>query len=309
MRICSVLFSALVLTAAAIGGGCTDPADTGSPAESGVTIPLTQQSNGKVYRLSATFEVTSPDGVVHRVDGTGNDPSVTVQVPPGINQIKVLDGWILSRSTDGGMTFAPVSATLATENPVSLIVRPSQVTTWVFEFIVRDPNAQVQITFGVVDPPRQLSALLFVTGGFGDFSAYTNAQLTIAVYFQAFTQTSVETDGTHDLQITSGASSLEFFGDKLGKVTPLGKEFAGGFLTITTRIHPDGTQDFSLSDQGFGTTFVEITSGIGRAFLSADANGFPQDLSFFASTTPFELSSNGLVILTGRMSSINVVVP
>jgi hypothetical protein len=305
MRICSVWFPALVLATVAIGGGCTDRAGTGSPAESGVTIPLTQQANGKVYRLSAMFEITSPDGVVHRVDGTVHDPSVTVEVAPGNNKVELLDGWTLSRSTDGGMTFAPVSASLATPNPFDLFVPPNQVESFAFTFLVRDPNAQLQITFGVVDPPRQLSASLFVTGGFGDFAAYTFTDLGIAIYFLAFTQTSVEADGTHDLQINALLDSLEFFNDQPGLVTPLGNDFAGASLGLTTRIHPDGSQDFSGSDQAFGPP--EITFGTGQARLTADSDGFPEDISFTAFGMPFELSLNGAVILTGRASlSVNV---
>ncbi len=310
MRIYSVLFSAIALATAVLGGGCTASPGAGQPAESGVTIPLTQQLNNNQYRLTANFQITEPDGTVLRVDGTGDVPSVTVQVAPGINQIEVLDGWTLSRSTDGGMTFTPVSAVLATENPINLIVAPNRVTSWEFDFIVRDPNGQVQISFGVVDPPRQLSATLFVTGGFGDFAKYTNTELGLTIYFSGpFPQTSIETDGTHDLQINSGVSSLEFFNDVPGLVTPLGKSFEGGFFTFTTRIHPDGTQDFSASDQGFESTFPEVTFSTGQAFLPSDANGFPADTSFFAFGSPFEISSNGRVILTGSADFVDVFVP
>src|SRR3954469_17016693 len=170
MRICSVVFSALALGAAALGAGCTEPAASREAARSAIAIPLTQQLGSKIYHLTANFEITGPDGTVQRVDGTGNDPSVTVQVTPGINAIQLLDGWTLSRSTDGGATFEPVSAVLGTMNPVNLVVDPSRVSTWEFDFIVRDATTQLNITFGVVEQPRQISMQLFIEGGFGEFA-------------------------------------------------------------------------------------------------------------------------------------------
>lgn len=308
MRICSVVFSALVLGAAALGG-CTEPAAGHAPAESALTIPLTQQVAGKIYHLAANFEITGPDGMVQRVDGTGNDPSVTVQVTPGINAIQLLDGWTLSRSTDGGATFTPVSAVLASENPVNLIIDASRVATWEFDFIVRDATTQLSITFGVVDTPRQISMLLFIDGGFGAFAPYTGTQLTLATYFQAFPFTSTEDDGTRDLQYFAGISAVEFFGDKLGLIAPLGEQFAGGFLNFTIRNHPDGTQDFSGRDDAFSGKFPHIQLGTGTAFLSTDANGFPLDTSFFAFGNPFEISLSGNVILTGQAETIDAFFP
>ncbi|HEX3763704.1 MAG TPA: hypothetical protein VHW23_33635 [Kofleriaceae bacterium] len=309
MRLYSVLFSAVVLATAALGGGCTEPARQAS-TETGITLPLVQQMGGKTYRLTANFEVTGPDGSVQRIDGTGDVPSVTVPVTPGVNAIQILDGWTLSQSTDGGATFSPVSAVLASMNPVDLVIDPSLVTTWTFEFIVRDATTQLTISFGVFDPPRQLSALLFINGGFGDFAAYTGTEISLATYFIAFPSASVESDGSHDLQYFSTISALEFFGDAHHLIAPLGDQFAGGFLSFTTRIHPDGTQDFSGTDDGFsGSKFPHIQFGNSQAFLATDANGFPADTSFFSFGGPFEISVAGSVVLTGSIESIDAFFP
>jgi hypothetical protein len=309
MRICSVLFSTLALAAAALGGGCTEPAASHGPAESAITIPLTQQFAGKPYHLAANFQITGPDGTVQRVDATGNDPSVTVQVTPGVNEILLLDGWTLTVSTDNGMTFTPVSAVLASMNPVNLIIDPSRTATWEFDFIVRSATTQLNITFGVSDQPRQISMLLFINGGFGDFAKYTGSEISLATYFVAFPSPSTEGDGTKDLQYFANISALEFFGDKQGLVAPLGDQFAGGFLNFTIRNHPDGTQDFSGRDDGFSGKFPHIQFGTGQAFLSTDASGFPADTSFFAFGSPFEISLSGNVILTGQAETIDAFFP
>ena len=311
MRFCSVLFSAAIVSVAALAGGCTQPAAQPGPpvTETAITIPLLQQFNGKVYRLSANFQVTGPDNSVQRIDGTGDDPSVTVSVTPGINKIEVLDGWTLSRSTDGGMTFSPVSAALATMNPVNLIIGANQDVTWVFEFIVRDTNTTLHITFGVDETPRQLNASLFINGGFNEFSVYQNTQIQLAIFFEAFPQTTTEADGTKDLQYFVSTSSLDIFGDTKGLLAPLADQFAGGFITFTTRAHVDGTQDFSGRDDGFGSKFPHIQFGNSQAFLSLDQNGFPADTSFFAFGGAFELSVNGSVAVTGSVNDIEVSAP
>lgn len=309
MRLYSMLLSAFVIAAAALGGGCTEPAHQAS-VTTGVTIPLAQQNAGKLYRLIANFEVTGPDGSVQRVDGSADVPAVTVPVTPGLNVIQLLDGWALSQSTDGGMTFSPVSALLASTNPINLIIDPSQNTTVAFEFVVRDASTELSITFGVFDPPRQLSALLFINGGFGDFAPYTNSEISLATYFAAFPSTATESDGTRDLQYFSTVSAVEFFGDKHGLVAALGDDFTGGFLNFTTRIHPDGTSDFSGTDDGFsGSKFPHIQFGTSQAFLSTDGNGFPADTSFSSFGGPFVISVAGSVALTGFIESIDAVFP
>lgn len=309
MRPCSVLFSACMIVAAVVGGGCAEPAHQAS-VTTGVTIPLAQQNAGTLYRLIANFEVTGPDGSVQRVDGSADVPAVTVPVTPGLNVIQLLDGWTLSQSTDGGMTFSPVSALLASSNPINLIIDPSQNTTVAFEFVVRGADTELSITFGVFDPPRQLSALLFINGGFGDFAAYTNSEISLATYFAAFPSTAIEADGTHDLQYFSTVSALEFFGDKRGLIAALGDSFTGGFLSFTTRIHPDGTQDFSGTDDGFsGSKFPHLQFGTSEAFLSTDASGFPADASFSSFGGPFVITVAGSVALTGFIESIDAVFP
>lgn len=92
-------------------------------------------------------------------------------------------------------------------------------------------------------------------------------------------------------------------------ITPLGEQFAGGFLNFTLRNHPDGTQDFSGQDDAFSGKFPRIQFGTGQAFLSTDASGFPADTSFFAFGSPFVISLGGSVVLTGQAETIDAFFP
>jgi hypothetical protein len=311
MRYCSILFSAVV--GAAVLAGCVQQAaqPTGQPAphETAITLPLLQQVNGKIYRLSANFQVTGPDDVVQRIDGTGDDPQVTVQVLPGLNKIEILEGWTLTRSIDGGATFQPVSAALASESSVNLILGANQEVTWFFEFIVRDATTTLHITFGVDETPRLLNASLFINGGFNEFSVYNGEQIQLSIFFSAFPQTTTEDDGTKDLQYFASTSTLDVFGDKHGLLAPLASQFAGGFISFNARAHTDGTQDFTGRFDGFGTKFPHIQFGRSQAFLSIDQNGFPVDTSFFAFGGAFEISVSGSVAVTGSISDIEMSPP
>jgi hypothetical protein len=308
MRIGSVVLSSFVLTAAVLATACTEaPAGAVAPDESAVTFPLVQQRDGKLYRLTASFEITSPDGTVQVVDASGDDTSVTVSLIPGTNKIRLIDGWTLARSTDMGQTFAPVSAVLASQNPVNLILSPNRESFWQFDFIIRDASNQLHISFGVEDAPRQLSATLFVNGGFGDFSVYRNEQIQIAAYFTGFPQQRVEADGTHTLELFAGSNALDVVGDSHGLLAPLAKSFTGGSLDIIARVHPDGTQDVSASYFGFSDQFVQLQFGEGQAFLTTDENGFPVDQSQFAFNMPFVLSGNTGVLLVGSVGSFDVL--
>lgn len=309
MRICSVLFSAVALATAALGAGCVASPGATAPEESGVAIPLVKQSNGNQYRLTAHFEITEPDGMVVPVDATADVPSVTVRVPPGINVIDLLDGWTLARSTDGGMTFSPVDAVLATFNPINLVVEPNRVATLSFNFIVRDPGGQVELTFGAFESTRQLTARVGITGAGSGFTAYVGTTIQFTIFFVAVPQSTVAADGTQALRYSTPTTSLELASDSIGLLTPVQKDFTGAVLDITARAHPDGTQDFSGRDMGFTGPFPRLTFGTGTAVLDLDANGAPTDTGYFAFGMPFDLSSNNGPLVSGTVQLLDVSVP
>jgi hypothetical protein len=298
-------------TGATTGSG----ADAGSGASNGsgvagdrahIHIPLTQAAAGELFQLNANFQVTESDGTVLVVDGSGNESSLSIDVPPGITQVQVLDGWTLSRSTDGGVTFVQVPAVLASMNPENLLLEPNQVSFSTFQFIVRNPDATLEITIGVDDEPRQITMEIFVDTAFGDFSAYNGSEVDLSVFFSAGTQTSVETDGTHDLQYFSGESAMQVFTDPHGKLGPIQRAFTGGFLQITNRAHPDATQDLTASYTGFsGNTFVDLELATGQAFFSLDPDGFPADGFFEGFSMPFSLSQNGVLLMAGHVGFLD----
>src|SRR5262249_50764252 len=79
---------------------------------------LITASDGTIFRLSnATFELTAPDGTIQTIDGNVDQPSVTATLTPATYSVRLRPGWVLQRSTDGGVTFADVSAILGSQNP------------------------------------------------------------------------------------------------------------------------------------------------------------------------------------------------
>jgi hypothetical protein len=302
----SAILSTFAL-ASCLVAGCTDaPLDANATA---ISLPLIQPGpSGTVYRLSASFDITAPDGSVRHLDATGDDPSVVVTVTPGINTIRLLDGWTLSRSSDG-VTFTPAPAVLASLNPVNLRIAPNRNITFAFDFIVRNATTELHLTFGVTEQPRQLFGGVFFDDGSGDFAGYAGQRADMALYFDApGQQLTVEGDGTHAREYFSGITALEFFNDARGQLAPFAAGFAGGQLDFTTRIHPDQSADFSGSDQAFDPPFALITFDRSDLVLfSTDADGFPADQAFFAIGVPITFTVNGATVLHGRLSSLREI--
>jgi hypothetical protein len=302
-----MVLSIVVLAVAGLGAGCaTEAAEAPDPGAQGeLRLPLVQQTGSGLYRLSASFRVTEPSGAVHVLDASADALDVSLQVSPGINVVELLDGWALSRSLDGGATFAPVSAVLASAPSVNLVVTANERATWSFDFIVRDPFADLHITFGVLEQSRQLAAVLEVDEGFGPFAPYAGAELSFAIFFSGEPQAQIEGDGTHTRETFSFTTALEFFDDPHDQLAALSHDIAGGFLDVALRAHPDGTQDFAGSLQGSTGRFPSLTlepSDI--PFGSVDDGGFPVDQSFFTSGAHVTIQSNDGPLLTGRLRTL-----
>jgi hypothetical protein len=308
MRIATVVSSSIILAAAALSGACTEPpAAAELPGQATITFPLVQQSGGNFYRLDAFFQVNSPDGQFHFVGGFGDDPDATVSVAAGLNRIEIQDFWTLSRSTDGGITFSPVPAVLISPNPMNFLLVPNQSTTVQFEFILRDPNADLHLTFGVQETSRQASLLLFVEQGDNGFQFYNDTLLQANVYFNAVPSRTIESDGTHALVFRPLGSALEFSVDPFGSLSQIARTFRGGSVEITVRDHPDGTQDATFTDHGLNDFVPQLTLGAGPALgVDLDDQGFPKDQEITASGMPFTLSSQGMQILSGTVDSFTV---
>jgi hypothetical protein len=278
------------------GSGAT----TGSGATAGATdrarihIPLVQPAVGAIYQLNTFVKITESDGTVVTLDGSGNEAALDLDVPAGITVIELVDGWQLLRSTDGGATFAPVDALLATMNPVNLITAPNKLSVWTFEFIVRNPDGTLRLQIGVIDAPRQLDFEVFVQQASAELAVYNNTQIELSAYFATSPFQVTEADGTRDLVYGTDTDAIEAVGDTQGLLAPILKRFAGGFLQLTERIHPDGSQDTSLSYQAFVSgPFTELDLAPGPAFLAADGDGFPVDGVASGFANPFSLIASG----------------
>jgi hypothetical protein len=287
--------SAAVSIAIALASGCASAPATQDPELGTVRIPLQQRgADGALYHLSAVFEIVGPGGT-QIVDATDFQPSVTLSLPPGITTIEVLDGWTLERSTDNGATFSPVSALLGTLNPFALRVLANFSDTVVFEFLVRNPNGQVTITFGVDLNPRELAGGIIANTGTGDYAPYTRARMDYAIYHTAFVERITLPDGTKQLLFSSGAVAAEIFNDPTGLLRDtIAPAFAGGFLQYHIDAHPDGTQEITGELDGFNDPFPVLTFGP-HVFqfnaLPLDADGFPLDVFFNEANVPFLLST------------------
>jgi hypothetical protein len=314
----SVLRLALSLAACALAAtGCATASDSGSDGEVGtVVIPLQQTGvDGALYHLSAQFQIDGPSGT-QIVDATGGDPSVTLALPPGFNNISVLDGWTLERSVDGGASFTPVSAVLGTPNPSLVRVLANFSSTVVFEFIVRQATGLVTISFGVTLHPRELAGGMVITAGTGDFAPYAPAvRPDYAFYHDASVERLTLPDGTKRLQLSSGAFAGEFFNDTVGLLTgTIGPSFTGGFAQYHFDAKPDGTQEIAGEIDGANTPFPVMTFGpftLVFTVLPLDTDGFPTDIFFNEPNVPFTLEAllpSGDATATGTLRFRNIPV-
>jgi len=308
----SLLLSSVLLATGALGAGCAtdnagDPSQAGAPTA--IQVPLLRQSGTNIYRLNATFQVTQPDGSVITVDGTGDASVVTIQVSPGVDKIEILDGWTIERSTDGGQTFAPAKASLASARSVSLIVSANTTVFWEFDFIISDGTTTLSLGFGVFDAPSTLSLELVVTGAFGAFKGYTNQEFTLSVPFVGTSFTQIAADGSKERGWAPGLTTTQLFGDKLGLLAPVFAQFGGGFMNFTVAAHADGTEDLDGSYQASfreGGTFPTLTFAASQLFgRGTDADGFPIDAQLFGFGGGFVLTNNGTPILTGVVNDLS----
>jgi len=313
-RLTVVIVSALAALSVLPSMGCVQSA--GAPAEStdtGISIPLTQVGvSGALYHLTATFEISAPDGTVQTVDGSGADASVTVNLSAGRHSVRVDDGWTLERSTDGGTTFAVVPAFLAGNNPTDVTVVPGHTVTLGLQFVVRETTGNLSINFGVVDPPRELVGTIQFTSASGDFAAYVGTSVDLVIYFTAGAQTTNYTyDGLYPYYYayfrtyTTSVTGIELLDDVPGLLKPLAGSLGGGALSFTIRVHGNGTQDFygdyssakdSAPDIGFGTSST--------ASFIGGAGTFPDDVPFTASGSAVQIVSGGSVVLSGQLLAI-----
>jgi hypothetical protein len=309
--------AAAVLAAAlpVVQACATDPgAGSGPQGPTGeLVISLTQPGpHGEIYHLAnAVFRIIhNDDGATIFVDGSGLDAQATVSLPPGIVNITLLDGWSLEKSTDGGVTFQPVSALLGSPNPNGVRILANQPAFMEFAFLIRQTNGTLAITLGIVASPRELAGGVVVATASGDLAGYavgTARTLDFGVFFKLFSLESVTLpDGTKQhvytafgqqgsfgpVPLPTAALAGEFYNDAVGLYSgPIARELTGGFLTYTVAAHPDGTIDLSGQLLG-GATDIEFgPSPIDVVIPTIGPDGFPTDQFFYNSNVPFTQTS------------------
>jgi hypothetical protein len=300
MRLLSCLFLSLGLLAP-FASGCTttQDADTGT-----LELPLVQPgSDGAIYHLSAEFQIEGPGSSIHFV-ATGNEPSVRLNLSPGLTNVTLLDNWALTRSTDGGGTFRPVSALLGSQNLQQVRVLANHTDQVVFQFLVRSPNGDLTVTFGVTDHPRELAGGMVIDQGADLFAGYRhNVQVDFATYYRLVAlDKDVLADGSKDRVFSSDATATEFFNDGVGVLSgTVAPVLQGGILVWHLIARPDGAQEISGELDSLVSPFTVVTFGP-HTFnfpLPVDDDGFVSDV-FFNESIPFSLEVFGNA--PGRMN-------
>lgn len=304
----SWIAAAALAAALPLAQGCaTDPAGGSGEPTGEMVIALTQPGpHGEIYQLAnANFEISTAAGTF---TVNGNGPQISVPMPPGTVSVFLDPGWTLGKSTDGGVTFQPVSALLGSFNPAGVRVLANQPAFVRFDFLIRQANGDLQISLGVVADPRELAGGLVVqsaTGALADYALLGNQRMDFAVFYQL---TSVESvtleDGTKQRTYTSfnqgssfgpippppGALAAEFYNDHLGVLSgPTAADLTGATLSYTVAAHPDGTITVSGDLVGLSTELTFAPDAIDAVLPPLDADGFPADAFFYDSDVPCTL--------------------
>jgi hypothetical protein len=297
----SALAMALLLSAF----GCAGEEPEGEPTAT-LEIPLVRTGpDGVSYRLNASFEVTGPTETFV-VDGNIDEPSVVLELVPGVHQVLLLDGWTLEQSSGGGGYFE-ANAILASVNPTAIRVVPNRSVSVGFTFFVINELGMLTIDFGVNTAPRQLSGGIAFTEGTQEFIDYSlGAVVDTQIFFEATNQDLVtEEDGSRTRVVSPQAVALRFYNDPFGALAPVAETFNGGFLTFTTRVRPDATQEFEMDWFSLDGQY-ELTMGVGpNTILTViDEDGFPGDAFFFSNGNVVELRRFDEIVLRGTLISI-----
>jgi len=289
MRHSSVVVSALAAVAAlSLTTGCVEE----QPVEgSSLEIPLVQTgADGTVFRLSqATFEIIFPDMTTQQVSGDVNQPSITIPLAPGHYGVRLVDGWTLERSTDGGMSFASVQAVMGNQNPQPVAIFPDTDQQVVFRFYVRDAGGSLSVTLGVVADPQQLLGTLSFAQATGALANYVGKTVDYSLYFDGSAQRTAIENGVPVRHYLATGVGAEFLNDPIGLFNPgpIGRAAVGGTLDMVVRANPDGTQE--VIGTFYNVVGNPLSFGPAPVSVGLDAMGFPLDAAF-AATAPFSLT-------------------
>lgn len=293
----SSLFLAAALTATSLAAGCLVD-ERGQGAAQGdalgrVEMPMTTvAADGTIYRLKGvSLELLSAGG--RRVVTSDDDAATfSFEAAPGGMSAKLLAGWSLERSGDGGASFAAVGAVLASPNPMPVNVRPNASTSMTFEFLLRNPNGTVNVRFAAGETTGQLTAFLYPQEGTGQLAQYRFSQIGMALYFHGSSYAAPSEAGPA-LSTYSWTTGIEFYDDRFGvlqgELAPL---MSGYGLHFDVVANQDGSQllsgDFTHNHVPWEPS---LTLDEGQLYqkLTLNENGYPIAGAFTAQV-PFSIS-------------------
>jgi hypothetical protein len=238
------------------------------------------------------------------LEAPSNEPTLVLDLNPGIHSVRLLEGWVLERSFNNGAFYDPAPALLASANPTGIRVVPNRQVEINFEFFVRETTGTMTVRFGVDTQPRHLSGGLQFTEGTGPFAAITNTVVDIQIYFNDAIQTLVtEADGSRTRAYDTAHNAVEIFNDTSDLVVPAFTGFAGGYLSFTTRIKPDGTDEFEGRYDGADGSLLTFSPSA-DAQIPVGTDGAPADAFFYAGGSQVVLTTPSGDTLRGRLVSI-----
>jgi hypothetical protein len=308
-----IAIAAALVSAVTLAAGCaTASPPNNDPATGQIVLPLVEPGpGGELFRLAnASFDITDATGTSITVSGGDTMSAVTASVTPGVASVLLRDDWTLERSTDGGVTFQPMSALLGSVNPAVARALANVPVNIEFDFLVRDPTGTLRIGFGVVTHPRQLVGGMIVntaTDGLAGYADPASRNLDFSIYFRLGTLASATlADGTKQHVYTAGPAgtpgpnppqdspvATEFYNDHLGVLSgPIVADLTAAFLQYTVAARPDGTIALSGALSGVGALIEFGPSPIDGTVPAIDPDGFPADAFFYHQALPFQLTSD-----------------
>lgn len=219
-----------------------------------VEVPLTRVADdGTIYRLQGVRLALSGSGGARIVEADDGAATLSFEAEAGVLSAKLLDGWSLEQSGDGGATFSAVGAVLASLNPMVLAISPNSYATLSFEFLLRNPSGTVDVRFFVEQVSGQINALVFPREATGRLAPYRFSQLGMALYYKGSSYHLPSPDGPA-LVTWSWTTGLEIYDDRLGLLSEeLAPRMSGYALHFEVAAREDGTQllsgDFTNNHQ------------------------------------------------------------
>jgi hypothetical protein len=251
-----VLVAQIAVMCGSFAAGCGSELPAGTEGDSGAVgrlqIPLvTSADDGRTYVLrNAIFDCSGPAAPSLVAPDDGSD--VSVEVPLGLYAVTLRDGWQLERREDDG-TLTPVTAVLASANPLTARVLPQSTEVVPFRFFLGDDTGRLEVSFGVSAHAVMLA---------GSFDVYYDAYLDGAgnPTSQVFTDTFNSTidyvlrfqpdrvdrytlaDGT---KITAYSGGPSYVSLRPGRASPMlsgiNDELRGKISFLSLLLAPDGT--------------------------------------------------------------------